>query len=741
MDTSAEQAWARSNDTMDSMAHMNADLDDLGNLFEFGDIDLNNISSVDGINYDQHMQQNGTHPNTPFDETNETQAMAGTSAQDFGAQEHFGVSRNVDLGQQRQQQQQQQQQQYSAPYTSEPMYQPSMQQHHFHPNQQQFQFQGMQGYPSNQHVPPTPNSFEMHGEAGRFMQQQMDPQQRAILEQRYQLSKEDASAFTPMVSPAGTPQYNVQPEFTIPGAYFSPLTSPMLHAQSQQRVSQYHQGFYTNPSTAPSSNATSPMDPNVDVDMLGDEISLSEPAQSRKSSRKKTATPRSAGPLARVKQSPIQKAAKRKSTTMLSSLVSPREVDGVLETQRSGSVQPASGRLQVRRTDSENGSISPEPLSEALMGPPPRPGSSLTQSPALAAQQHSKSAAATGPAATPKSLLSRRGGQQSTPNATPSQKASNEQDEDMEFAELELPAAAADEPGRRVNLAQLNTQMSTVSSAESDSVRLPARKTPKLGAAGTPLSALPASPSVMGSPMTASTPGALLKGGKADGKGGRGGRKRSSVSVSGTGSALVSPSLRPRISPSIKPLLPEGGKSTHLCRSYYVLTTDTAALHSPTHALLLASKSNYQNLLEGNHLPGVNYPDSLSTGLTSKRTSHKVAEQGRRNRINEALKEMQSLLPKPAAVKGAKETSNSDGTPEDVPEVEGKESKEAKEDAQLKSNSSKAATVESANEYIRKLQIENAALLQLKTEHEEMKRKLEEQTSSAPSTERSTSAT
>ena len=33
-------------------------------------------------------------------------------------------------------------------------------------------------------------------------------------------------------------------------------------------------------------------------------------------------------------------------------------------------------------------------------------------------------------------------------------------------------------------------------------------------------------------------------------------------------------------------------------------------------------------------------------GLTSKRTSHKIAEQGRRNRINEAIKEMQTLLPK-----------------------------------------------------------------------------------------------
>src|SRR5579871_3239051 len=59
----------------------------------------------------------------------------------------------------------------------------------------------------------------------------------------------------------------------------------------------------------------------------------------------------------------------------------------------------------------------------------------------------------------------------------------------------------------------------------------------------------------------------------------------------------------------------------------------------------LTQRSNYQNLIEGTHVPGVSYPSELSTNLTSKRTSHKIAEQGRRNRINLALQEMQSLLP------------------------------------------------------------------------------------------------
>lgn len=71
----------------------------------------------------------------------------------------------------------------------------------------------------------------------------------------------------------------------------------------------------------------------------------------------------------------------------------------------------------------------------------------------------------------------------------------------------------------------------------------------------------------------------------------------------------------------------------------------SAVVSAETSALLLASKSNYQNLLEGTHLPGVSYPETLSTNLTSKRTSHKLAEQGRRNRINTALQEIASLLP------------------------------------------------------------------------------------------------
>ena len=119
-------------------------------------------------------------------------------------------------------------------------------------------------------------------------------------------------------------------------------------------------------------------------------------------------------------------------------------------------------------------------------------------------------------------------------------------------------------------------------------------------------------------------------------------------------------------------------------------------MSAETSALLLASKSNYQNILEGNHLPGVSYPEALSTNLTSKRTSHKIAEQGRRNRINNALQEIASLLPSPAS---------------GSPSAKDAEAKDAVKEAMstgtaAQQSNSKASTVEMAIEYIKQLQAE-----------------------------------
>jgi hypothetical protein len=118
---------------------------------------------------------------------------------------------------------------------------------------------------------------------------------------------------------------------------------------------------------------------------------------------------------------------------------------------------------------------------------------------------------------------------------------------------------------------------------------------------------------------------------------------------------------------------------------------------------LLMSKSNYQNILEGNKVPGVSYPSELSTNLTSKRTSHKIAEQGRRNRINSALQIMAGLLP--GGDKGS--------AGEEVDKKEGK---------QANAQNSKASVVENAIVHLKNLEQEN---VDLKKEVEELKKQLE----------------
>jgi hypothetical protein len=125
---------------------------------------------------------------------------------------------------------------------------------------------------------------------------------------------------------------------------------------------------------------------------------------------------------------------------------------------------------------------------------------------------------------------------------------------------------------------------------------------------------------------------------------------------------------------------------------------------------LLMSKSNYQNILEGNTVPGVSYPSELSTNLTSKRTSHKIAEQGRRNRINSALQIMAGLIP---------DKEGLGSTEED----------EKKESKQANAANSKASVVESAIEHMKSLKQEN---VDLKEEVQNLRKQLERFQSAEP---------
>ncbi|KAK8050639.1 hypothetical protein PG994_012369 [Apiospora phragmitis] len=315
-----------------------------------------------------------------------------------------------------------------------------------------------------------------------------------------------------------------------------------------------------------------------------------------------------------VRQSPIVKPHRKKtaSTPVMNAQVLSELAETLTERT---TVKPAP--LSAASTeDSENASVSPEALSEMPPPPVPQPRSAR-QSPYIQAQNSNNAASHAVPAtlnggaspATPASLFRisprNKSADSNNPAQIPSEHIENfELPESVNFPKPQLP--------------QIITQSGSISPD------LDAGKSSTLQPLPSPVFARPSQPSsATASPQL--TPKLSANSRKTPLLAARTSRKRSSVS-----SVQVSPALLPRISPNIKPLLP--GTSG-------ISAEDTASR-------LLTSKSNYQNILEGNTVPGVSYPSELSTNLTSKRTSHKIAEQGRRNRINSALQEIATLLPK-----------------------------------------------------------------------------------------------
>lgn len=403
----------------------------------------------------------------------------------------------------------------------------------------------------HQPIPPTPNSYEMHGGDPRRMNPgTMSHHQQAFLSQQVQhqlqLNQIKRDTFTPLVSPAVTPQdstFQRPQEFTVPGAYFSPLSSPAIQAQNAgQHFRLVPNG--TQPSTARTSAATSPIATEFDMSAFGNDSTAAMPDRSRKSGNRKSSTARNVATRSAVRQSPVTKAQKRKSAA-LSAALSSQDLNALLKDAQAHAGQST--------TDSSAGdSISPEPLTDSLMGPPPRPGSSSThQSPTLYGQVQSqqqmrfKSGAAP---ATPASLMLI-----DNPRAqgTPRSQAASGQTHPL--SNVEVPALDDFVLPPSATSTQVPATPNWGSSTSTPRMT-PSRKTPKIAPStsasnGVPTSAT-SSPAIsaLTSPSTPSTP---QVGREIRAKG----SKRSSISG---GNALISPALRPKISPSIKPLLPEG---------------------------------------------------------------------------------------------------------------------------------------------------------------------------------------
>lgn len=201
-------------------------------------------------------------------------------------------------------------------------------------------------------------------------------------------------AFTPLVSPAVTPlepHFNI-PEYTVPGAYFSPLSSPALHAQNEH-ASTYEQMH---------SNATnSPIDMNLETHSAPPS-SIILPKAGRK-------PPQKVRSARKVQQSPISRPRKSKkgSTTNIPA----QALGDILEPENpqiTRSKATSSSHSTASTEGSENGSISPEHLS-SFMAPPPVPTATSappSRSPFVQPQKDTRTERlALGSPATPASLM------------------------------------------------------------------------------------------------------------------------------------------------------------------------------------------------------------------------------------------------------------------------------------------------------------------------------------------------
>jgi hypothetical protein len=454
-------------------------------------------------------------------------------------------------------------------------------------------------------------------------------------------------SFTPLVSPAQTPMDNnfSMTDYGLADEFFSPLTSPAIEAQNA----------YSSTGTT-----ASPVD-------LDDSNVPSKPTVAGTKRPRKKATGAARTPARSVKQSPAMKAQTRRRGPSLTSLPMDKIRNVLPQSANGATLLPSAPNSAGIQPGDE--SVSPEPLSEAAMRPPPVPQSGRSPQPveSVATTQGN------GPV-TPATLMRMPSNQSETTRME--RLDAQLADEPME--DIMLPAAAAPTAVRPSHALVENGQGST------ESTPTLSAKTAKINASSTPRSTIARNTSTEN----------FAKPSKVENRGGRASKKRQSTS-----SATISPALRPKISPSISPLAPAPGKKNGslLQPSLTDLGSGMSHLSAETSALYLASKSNYQNILEGTHLPGVSYPETLAENLTSKRTSHKIAEQGRRNRINLALKEIETLLPASILIANSKKEKALKEEDNDTEGVGGKTPAGGQ-------GASKASTVEMAIVYIKSLQ-------------------------------------
>ncbi|KAJ6004833.1 hypothetical protein N7540_012632 [Penicillium herquei] len=606
--------------------------DEFSNFLEF-DMHFSDLEGHGPAHSQMQDQQHMGHPSTTAPST-----MAGDPRSHPYATPMEGLA--MDFGHQVQSQP-------PMPYTTTPNMTPGFcAQDASHSSvMSQQQSSGQHYMHGQQMIPPTPNSMELHGTAARYSQRMDDNPE--MYDHRYSRVAEDQALYTPLVSPAMTPlenQFQLD-AFTVPGEYsITPLTSPALEAQHHSTNGYYHSRQVSDVGFVPTS---------AEINPLAGTSAPGSPSIIRKTNRRRPSTASRLSGRSKVKQSPsIRAQTQRRGKQVPNSEEFYNSLTQELNKPQNNDVRS----LQASSNEgSGQDSVSPEPLSEPLMLPPALPSS--RKSPAIAPQPAQPLSAA----ATPATLMRIQRSQHVQDSGQFMGRAQLEyHDETME--DISLPEAAATTMHSRPKINRIDTSFhpGTASPAISANV------TPSLEPRSAPLNG-----SIPISPRTAAMPspsGPIPK--RSDpSRSSISSRKRLSVS-----STQASPQLRPKISPNIQPLMRAGDNFSQ--------------------DALLASKSNYQHILDGTLPSGVSYPETLAENLSSKRTNHKLAEQGRRNRINSALKEIEALIPSEfIQARLAKEAAISGIKPGD------KEKEKSANQA-----ISKASAVEMAIDYIKALQ-------------------------------------
>lgn len=345
------------------------------------------------------------------------------------------------------------------------------------------------------------------------------------------------------MSPAVTPldtQFCL-PEYTIPGEYFTPLTSPALEARNSNGNGYMHNTTHASDLAF----LASPIDP------FNNQVPTSSAPSSPgivKKQRRKQSTASTRAATRAVRQSPSVRPQSRRKPHTGSSL-NPEDGHPSSWDQNKNGVKTSGGsHNHSSNENSVQDSVSPEPLSEPLMPPPavPRSGKSTFNN-----ARESGSDSKSSEAATPATLMKLQKQHAHTENTGPQFSGAStvvvNDTPDQVMTDAAAPSNTNPSPGHIDTKSNEQTPTLVAKGISPNSAGPLAEK---------PLPSPVAPSPVAPSPQTGSSASPALAPKKGDSKSsGRVSKKRGSVN-----SSQASPALRPKISPSIQPLIRNDGK-------------------------------------------------------------------------------------------------------------------------------------------------------------------------------------